>query len=92
MDSHVPKTDFKLHMLKEFCTAVAKGIKVQCAREYWGDPELRPRAMEIFKLTKEELKSLPTENLETERYLAKFGYLTSQSAARSNKFLMAQRI
>ena len=39
MDSHVPKTDFELHMLKEFCTAAAKGIKVHCAREYWGDPD-----------------------------------------------------
>ena len=53
---------------------------------------MRPRATEIFKLTKEELKSLPTENLETERYLAKFGYLAFPSAARSNKFFKAQRI
>ena len=53
---------------------------------------MQKRATEIFKLSDGEIKSLPTENLETERYLAKFGWLASQSAARSNKNFKAQRI
>ena len=43
-------------------------------------------------LTAEERKGLPTNNLNAERYLAKFGYLASQSAQHSNKLFKAKRI
>lgn len=92
MKNHIPETDFEKYMLKELCHVAAEGIKLQCAREYWGDSQMHKRATEIFNLSDSEIKSLPTENLETERYLAKFGWLASQSAARSNKNFKAQRI
>lgn len=90
MEAHIPTTDLEKYMMKAFCVAAADGIKLQCAREYWGDSNLKARTTEIFKLTKDELKSLPTENLETERYLAKFGYLAARCAAKSNIFFKAE--
>ena len=43
-------------------------------------------------MTDDERKNIPSENLVCERYLAKFGYLDSISAARSNKYFKAKRI
>ena len=43
-------------------------------------------------MTSIERKNLPTNNLNCERYLAKFGYLASQSSAHSNKLFKGKRI
>ena len=50
------------------CKEAAHGVKMQCAREYWGD-EREPRAAELHKMSEEERENLPTENLATEWYL-----------------------
>ena len=91
MTKHIPSTLEKI-ILKKMCIEAANGISLQCAREYWGDTNLKPRATELFKLNKNEISLLPTENLETERYLAKFGYLASLSAAHLNRMFKGKRI
>ena len=91
MEKQQPSNNLENYLLKEMCVTAAEGVKMQCAREYWGD-ERNPRVTELHKMTSDERKNLPSENLVCERYLAKFGYLASISAARSNKFFKAQRI
>ena len=75
----VPETDLDHLIIGEMCLQAAKGIELQCKREYWGDDTVR-RATELHKLTPEERKILPTNNIYAERYFAKFVYLASQSA------------
>ena len=65
---------------------------MQCGREYFSDDERTPRATQLYKLTPDERKNIPTENLIAERYLGKFGYLASISACHSNKNFKAKRI
>ena len=91
MSKQEPKTVFDNHLLKLMCEHAAEGIEMQCAREYWAEDAV-PRATQIHMLSYEERENIPTENMEAERYLAKFGYLASISAVRSNKFFKAQRI
>ena len=63
------------------CHEAAKGIHVQCAREYWEESE-QPRVTQLYKLTPGERKNITlTENLSCERYLGRFGGLASISAA-----------
>ena len=50
------------------------------------------RATAIYALHEDQQKNLPTNNLNTERYLAKFGYLAALSAQHSNRFFKAKRI
>ena len=57
-----------------------------------GLEDVTQRATRINSLTSDERENLPTNNLNYERYLAKFGYLAAQSAAHSNKLLKAKRI
>ena len=47
---------------------------------------------QIHKLTAEQRKNIPGDNLNCERYLAKFGALAAVSASKSNKFFNAKRI
>ena len=79
------------HLLQKMCYAAAEGIHMQCAREYWEDTE-NPCATQLHKLSHEERKNLPTENLPCERYLSRFGGLAGVSAAKSNKFFKAKHI
>ena len=65
---------------------------MQCGREYWLNDETAPRATQIHELTPEQRENISTQNIESERYLAKFGYLASVSASKSNKFFKAKRI
>jgi len=67
------------------------GLELQCAREYWTDNDDDQRVTAVHKLTPEEQSNIPTENLEAERYLAKFGALASMSARHSNRFFKAKR-
>ena len=57
-----------------------------------GLEDVTQRATRINSLTSDERENLPTNNLNYERYLAKFGYLAAQSAAHSNKLFKAKRI
>ena len=64
---------------------------MQCGREYWGDGQ-DARDTELYKMTDDERKNIPSENLVCETYLEKFGYLASISTARSNQYFKAERI
>ena len=57
-----------------------------------GLEDVTQRATRIDSPTSDERENLPTNNLNYERYLAKFGYLAAQSAAHSNKLFKAKRI
>ena len=84
-------SELNKYLLDEMCLKAAKGVQLQCSREYGGDaPKIR--ATQVHKLSPGELEKLPTNNLVCERYLATFGYLSSLSAKRSNKFFKAKRI
>ena len=74
------------------CKKVAEVVRVQWGREYFPEDEQDPRAVQLYAMTDEARKNIPTENLVTERYLAKFGYLASLSASRSNKNFKAKQI
>lgn len=84
-------SELELLMMKEMCITAAASLKLQCSREYW-DEEGDKRATAIHELSREVQKNLPTENLVTERYLAHFGALASQSAKHSNRLFKAKRI
>ena len=48
---------------------------MQCEGEYWiENDDKAPRATQVHKLTSEEREHIPTENMESEWYLAKFEY------------------
>ena len=91
MKDQQPTSSFDKHILNLMCKNAAKGVYLQCASEYW-DENSNPRATQLHKLTHDERKNIPTENMEAERYLSRFGYLASVSAAKSNKFFKASRI
>ena len=57
------------------CNDAALGIKLQCGKKYgFSDDDVR--AIELHKLNEGELKSLPSNNLVTERDLSKFSRLS----------------
>lgn len=63
---------------------------MQCIREYSKECA-EPRTTKIQKLTPDERKSIPTENLSL-RYLARYGGVVSLSAVKGNKFFKAKMI
>ena len=83
-----PTSSFDYYFLK-MCENAAVA---QCGREYWLDDDEAPRATKIHKLTPEQRKNMPTDNMESESYLTKSGYLASVSTSKSNKFFKAKRI
>ena len=91
INDHMLTSELELLMMKEMCITASASLKLQCSREYW-DEEGDKRATAIHELSREVQKNLPTENLVTERYLAHFGALASQSAKHSNPFFKAKRI
>ena len=86
-----PSSDLDKLLLKKMCKGAAEGIHMQCASEYWEDTD-KPRATQLHKLSQDERKNIPTENLPCERKLSQFGALAGVSAAKSNKFFKAKRI
>ena len=92
MKDMAPSSALDHHLLEKMAHASAAGVKMQCGREYFPDNELKPRATQLYKMSEEERKNIPSENLVCERYLGKFGYLASISAVHSNKNFKAKRI
>ena len=70
------------------CIDAAAGIKLQCGGEYgFGDiDEEDPRATQLYKLSKAELKDMPTNNINAERNLAKFSHLVVVGKFRNKQF------
>ena len=92
MNKNSPQRDLDHYILGEMCEQAAIGVELQCKREYWSDESDNLRATAVNKLTSTQRKTLPSHNLSAERYLGKFGYLASQSAAHSNRQFTAKRI
>ena len=92
MQKLAPSSPFDHYLLDILSKDAAEGILMQCGQQYWLNDEKAPRATQIHQLTPEQRENIPTENIESERYLAKFGYLASVSASKSNKFFKAKRI
>ena len=66
----------------------AAGIKLQCGGEYgFGDmDEEDPRATQLYKFSKAELKDMPTNNINAEGDLAKFSQLAVVAKFRNKQF------
>jgi len=91
MSLQEPTSPFDHHLLKMMCEHAAKGVEMQCAKEYWEDSDA-PRATQLHKLKDDERKNIPTENLTAERYFSEFDRLATVSAAKRNRFFKANRI
>ena len=88
-----PLTELEEHILKQMCFKSAKGVKLQCSREYWDNTDnAAPGATQLHLLENNERKHLLTNNMITEMYLSAFAYLASLSPKRSNKHFKALRI
>ena len=88
---HVPvksiDNELENEMLNLFCTSAAEGIQLQCGREYgFAKDDQEACATKLFKLSYEDLKDLPTNNLDTERDLAKFSHLSAVAKFRNKNF------
>ena len=93
MKENGPRSKLDNFLLEQMCLQAAVRVELQCKREYWSDGNSGvPRATEIHKLTYEQRKNFPSNNLNCEQYLVRFGYLSSQSAAHSNKLFKGKRI
>ena len=70
------------------CVDAAAGIKLQCGGEYgFGDmDEEDPRATQLYKFSKAELKDMPTNNINAEGDLAKFSQLAVVAKFRNKQF------
>ena len=88
----IPLAELDKYLLLEMYKEVAEGVRVQCGKEYFPEDEQNPRAAQLYTITEEGRKNITTENLDTELYLAKFGYLASLSASHSNKDFKSKRI
>ena len=64
-----PTSPLDLLLLEKMCHQAAKGVHMQCSGEYWEERE-KPRATQLYKLSSDQRKNIPTENLACERYLA----------------------
>ena len=93
MESQKPSSDLDHYLLDEMCFNESKGIKIQCALEYWKDHGFtEDRVTSIVDFSEDQGKNLPTENLVCERYLASLGQIATSSAAHSYKKFKAKRI
>ena len=90
MEKQNPNIDFDHYLLKGVFLNAGEGVKMQYAQEHWGDGQ-EAHATELYRMTPDERRNLPSENVVCERYLAKISSLVSISAARSNNFLKAER-
>ena len=86
-----PTSDLDNHLLKCMCIEAAKGVELQCVREYWAETE-NPRTTQLHKLTPSERENIPTENMASERYLARFGSLASISAKKKAIVSLKQNV
>ena len=84
---HVTVEDLTNQIQKDafsmMCVDAAAGIKLQCGGDM---DEEDPRAMQFYKLSKAELKDMPTNNINAERDLAKFSHLAVVAKFRIKQF------
>ena len=57
------ESDLENYLIRDMCSSAAKGLELQCSREYWDDQGENQRATAIHMLTPEEQSNLPTNNI-----------------------------
>ena len=69
------------------CADAGAEVKLQCSGEYgFGDmDEEDPRATQLYKFTKAELKDMPTNNKNVTKDVAKFYHLAVAARFRNKK-------
>ena len=69
------------------CADAGAEVKLQCSGEYgFGDmDEEDPRATQLYKFTKAELKDMPTNNKNVTKDVAKFYHLAVAARFRNEK-------
>ena len=74
-------------VLSMICADAGAEIKLQCSGEYgFGDmDEEDPRATQLYKFTKAELKDMPTNNKNVTKDVAKFYHLAVAARFRNKK-------
>ena len=77
MKKQKPSSPLDAYMQKQMCINAGAGVEFHCASEYWSE-SIYPRATQLFKLTEEERRNLPCDDLEPERYVAKDGILAGK--------------
>ena len=89
-----PTSELGKHLVDLMCLEAAKGVMLQCGREYGfsdsSNQELRAR--DLSTLSEKQLEGLPTNNLATERLLAVFDHRTQESAKCRNFRFKAKSI
>jgi hypothetical protein len=68
MKDNGPQSDLDHYLLGEMCIQAARGVELQCKREYWSSEEDTTSATAIYALHEDQRKNLPANNLNTERY------------------------
>ena len=88
MTNQIQKDAFRM-----MCVDAADGIKLLCGREYgFGHmDEENLKATQLYKLSKDELKDMPTNNFNAEKDLAKLSHLAVLAKFR-NKRITAKGI
>ena len=59
-DKHSPSSELDKYLLLEMCKQAAEGVKMQCGREYFPEDDREPRAAQLYKMSIEERKNIPT--------------------------------
>ena len=89
-----PTSELGKHLVDLMCLEAAKGVMLQCGREYGfsdsSNQELR--ATDLSTLSEKQLEGLPTNNLATERLLAVFDHRAQKSAKCRNFRFKAKSI
>ena len=89
-----PTSELGKHLVDLMCLEAAKGVMLQCGREYGfsdsSNQELR--ATDLSTLSEKQLEGLPTNNLATERLLAVFDHHAQKSAKCRNFRFKAKSI
>ena len=68
MEKNAPHSDLDHLLLGEMCIQPAKGVELQCKREYWIVESEIARATPVYTLAPQQRQNLPTNNLNAERY------------------------
>lgn len=77
-------------IIKQMYIQAGQSVEIPCELECWNTESVQTMPFHTF--TSEQRNNLPTNDTNTERYLAKLGYLIAQSVEYSNKLVKANRI
>ena len=80
-----PITPLDNLLLERMCIEAVEGVCLQCGREYREDDTDDVSETQLHKLSEDDRKNIPTDNLACERSLSRFGNLASLSAAKSKE-------